>query len=49
MNVRGYDVIVVAFSACKDSLACLLTLLEAGVPPARIELRHHDVDGGGPS
>jgi 3'-phosphoadenosine 5'-phosphosulfate sulfotransferase (PAPS reductase)/FAD synthetase len=43
------DRIVVAFSGGKDSLACLLHLLEHGVPPERIELHHHDVDGGGPT
>ena len=43
-----YDRILVAFSGGKDSLACLLLLLEAGVPPSRIELHHHDVDGDQP-
>lgn len=36
---------IVAFSGGKDSLACLLHLLELGVPRERIELMHHDVDG----
>lgn len=40
-----YDRVVVAFSGGKDSIACVLTLLEAGVPPGRIELWHHLVDG----
>ena len=40
-----YDRIVVAFSGGKDSIACVLHLLEAGVPPERIELWHHLVDG----
>jgi len=40
---------VVAFSGGKDSLAALLHLLDCGVEPARIELHHHDVDGGGPT
>jgi 3'-phosphoadenosine 5'-phosphosulfate sulfotransferase (PAPS reductase)/FAD synthetase len=47
VNLRSYDRIVVAFSGGKDSLACLLHLLECGVEPERIELHHHDVDGGG--
>lgn len=40
-----YDRVVVAFSGGKDSIACVLTLLEAGVDPARMELWHHLVDG----
>lgn len=40
-----YSTIVVAFSGGKDSLACLLLLLAAGVPREKIELWHHDVDG----
>lgn len=42
---NAYDVVVVAFSGGKDSLACLLHLLELGVPREKIELWHHDVDG----
>lgn len=41
----SYDYIIVAFSGGKDSLACVLHLLEIGVDPERIELWHHDVDG----
>ncbi len=48
-DLRSYDRIVVAFSGGKDSVACLLTLLEAGVPQDRIDVYHHDVDGRGPS
>jgi len=44
-DLASYDVIVVAFSGGKDSLACLLHLLELGVPRSRIELWHYDVDG----
>lgn len=40
-----YDRIVVAFSGGKDSLACVLDLLESGVAPENIELWHHNVDG----
>lgn len=43
-----YDRVVVAFSGGKDSLACLLELLEQGVDLDRVELWHHDVDGEGP-
>ncbi len=44
-DLASYDAITVAFSGGKDSLACVLALLEAGVPRERIELWHHDVDG----
>lgn len=44
-DLAAYDCIVVAFSGGKDSLATLLHLLDLGVPPARIELHHHDIDG----
>ena len=47
-DLKSYDRIVVAFSGGKDSVACLLTLLEGGVPPERIDVYHHDVDGNGP-
>jgi 3'-phosphoadenosine 5'-phosphosulfate sulfotransferase (PAPS reductase)/FAD synthetase len=40
-----YDRVVVAFSGGKDSVACVLALLEAGVDRRRIELWHHLVDG----
>ncbi|WP_159731241.1 phosphoadenosine phosphosulfate reductase family protein [Methylosinus sp. Ce-a6] len=47
-DVRSYDHILVACSGGKDSLACVLHLLDEGVDPSRIELHHHDVDGRGP-
>lgn len=47
VDLHAYDRILVAFSGGKDSIACVLALLEAGVDPTRIELHHHDVDGGG--
>lgn len=40
-----YDLFIVSYSGGKDSLACLLHLLECGVPPERIELWHQHVDG----
>jgi len=46
---RTYDRVVVAFSGGKDSLAALLHLFDLGVAAERIELHHHEVDGGGPS
>jgi 3'-phosphoadenosine 5'-phosphosulfate sulfotransferase (PAPS reductase)/FAD synthetase len=45
INLLSYETIIVAFSGGKDSLACLLHLLDLGVPRERIELWHHDVDG----
>lgn len=46
LDLDDYDrPIVVAFSGGKDSLACVLELLDRGVEPEEIELWHHDVDG----
>ncbi len=39
--------IIVAFSGGKDSVACVLHLLDLGFGRDQIELWHHDVDGGG--
>lgn len=44
-DLGSYDRVLVAFSGGKDSVACVLTLIEAGVPPSRIMLIHHEVDG----
>ena len=44
-DLQSYDHILVAFSGGKDSLACLLHLIELGAPRDRIELHHHEVDG----
>jgi 3'-phosphoadenosine 5'-phosphosulfate sulfotransferase (PAPS reductase)/FAD synthetase len=44
-ELSSYSRIIVAFSGGKDSVACVLHLLELGVPRERIELWHHDVDG----
>jgi 3'-phosphoadenosine 5'-phosphosulfate sulfotransferase (PAPS reductase)/FAD synthetase len=45
INTNQYDKIIVAFSGGKDSLACLLHLLEIGTPKNKIELWHHEIDG----
>ncbi len=44
-QLKSYDHYLVMFSGGKDSIACLLHLLEAGVDKNKIELWHHDVDG----
>jgi len=47
-DLQSYDLVLVATSGGKDSLAAMLALLEAGVPASRMELHHHEVDGRGP-
>lgn len=49
LPLEEYDKVIVLFSGGKDSMACFLKLLELGVPKERIELWHHDIDGGHPS
>lgn len=44
-SLNSYDRLIVAFSGGKDSIACLLVLLEMGVDRSKIELWHHDIDG----
>ncbi len=48
LPLENYDLIIVLFSGGKDSLAAYLKLLEWGVPKEKIELWHHDIDGGHP-
>lgn len=48
LPLEEYDLIVVLLSGGKDSVACLYKLLELGVPKEKIELWHHDIDGGHP-
>nr|WP_293842916.1 phosphoadenosine phosphosulfate reductase family protein [uncultured Arsenicibacter sp.] len=45
IDVHSYDLYIVAFSGGKDSVACLLNLLDLGIPKHKIELWHHDIDG----
>lgn len=45
VNLDFYDRFIVTFSGGKDSLACLLLLLDLGIPREKIELWHHLVDG----
>lgn len=49
LPLEEYDLIVVLFSGGKDSMACYFKLLEMGVPKEKIELWHHDIDGGHPT
>lgn len=44
-DLSSYDMIVVAFSGGKDSVALVCHLLDLGVSREKIELHHHDVDG----
>lgn len=45
MDLQSYDHYIVAFSGGKDSIACVLHLLDEGVNRSKIELWHHLVDG----
>jgi len=42
---KGVDYVIIAFSGGKDSIGCVLSVLDAGVPKHMIELWHHDIDG----
>ncbi len=44
IDLGDYDRIVVAMSG-KDSIACLLALIEQGADMSRVEIWHHAVDG----
>jgi 3'-phosphoadenosine 5'-phosphosulfate sulfotransferase (PAPS reductase)/FAD synthetase len=48
LPLEDYDLIIVLFSGGKDSAAAYFRLLERGVPKEKIELWHHDIDGGHP-
>lgn len=49
LPLEAYDLVVVLFSGGKDSSAAYYKLLELGVPKPKIELWHHDIDGGHPT
>ena len=49
LPLEDYDLIIVLFSGGKDSIAAYYKLLELGVPKDKIELWHHNVDGGHPT
>jgi 3'-phosphoadenosine 5'-phosphosulfate sulfotransferase (PAPS reductase)/FAD synthetase len=44
-NLQDYAEVILMMSGGKDSLACLLDLLDRGVPREKIHLHHHLVDG----
>jgi len=48
VDLASYDYIVICMSGGKDSIASVLTLLDAGADPNVIELHHHRMDGDGP-
>ena len=49
LPLEEYDLIIILFSAGKDSAAAFYKMLELGVPKSKIEIWHHDIDGGHPS
>lgn len=49
LPLEEYDRILVLFSGGKDSLSAYFYLRELGVPKGKIELWHHDLDGGHPN
>lgn len=48
LPLEEYDQVIVLYSGGKDSTAAYYKLRELGVPKEKIELWHHDVDGGHP-
>lgn len=48
LPLEDYNKIIILFSGGKDSTACYFKLIEMGVPLEKIELWHHDIDGGHP-
>ena len=47
-ELETYNRFVVFFSGWKDSVACVLHLIEQGVSASKIDLHHHLVDGDSP-
>ncbi|WP_426455380.1 phosphoadenosine phosphosulfate reductase family protein (plasmid) [Paenibacillus sp. S-38] len=45
-NLNDYDVIIVALSGGKDSVACILDLIDQGVDRRKIEIWHQSIDDG---
>jgi 3'-phosphoadenosine 5'-phosphosulfate sulfotransferase (PAPS reductase)/FAD synthetase len=49
LDFNKYDKIIVSYSGGKDSTACVLSLLDLGVPKEKIELWHQAIDGMSPT
>lgn len=47
MDIHSFDKYIFAFSGGKDSIACVLHMIEQGVDTSKMELWHHDIDGRG--
>lgn len=45
VNLDSYDYIIALCSGGKDSIACILDLIDRGVDLSRVELWHHSIDG----
>lgn len=46
-DISDYDRIIVSLSGGKDSVACVLWLIDQGIKPGKIELWHQCIDGKG--
>ena len=44
-ELMSYDKILIGFSGGKDSIGCLLSILDMGIPKDKIEIWHHSIDG----
>lgn len=44
-ELNSYERVIVAFSGGKDSVACVLDMIDQGLDVSRLELWHHRVDG----
>jgi len=44
-ELLSYDKILIAFSGGKDSIGCVLSILDKDIPKDRLELHHHEIDG----
>lgn len=49
LPLEDYNKIIILISGGKDSIACYYKMRELGVPKEKIELWHHDIDGGHPT
>lgn len=45
LPIQDYDRIIVSYSGGKDSLACVLKMLDEGAKPEKMELWHQAIDG----